>query len=42
VLRRNGLVTSWRNGRRVLYQRTPLATSIIAASAPHLDIADEA
>ena len=42
VLRRNGLVTSWRNGRRVLYQRTPLATSIIAASAPHLDLADEA
>lgn len=33
VLRRSGLVTSWRSGRRVLYQRTPLATSIIAASA---------
>jgi DNA-binding transcriptional ArsR family regulator len=32
VLRRAGLVTSWRAGRRVLYQRTPLATSIIAAS----------
>ncbi len=32
VLRRSGLVTSWRAGRRVLYQRTPLATSIIAAS----------
>lgn len=32
VLRRSRLVTSWRSGRRVLYQRTPLATSIIAAS----------
>jgi DNA-binding transcriptional ArsR family regulator len=32
VLRRNGLVTSWRSGRRVLYRRTPLASSIIAAS----------
>lgn len=32
VLRQAGLVTSWRAGRRVLYQRTPLATSIIAAS----------
>jgi len=29
---RAGLITSWRAGRRVLYQRTPLATSIIAAS----------
>lgn len=33
VLRRSGLVTSWRSGRRVLYQSTPLATSIIAASS---------
>jgi DNA-binding transcriptional ArsR family regulator len=32
VLRRAGLVTSWRAGRRVLYQRTPLATSVVAAS----------
>jgi DNA-binding transcriptional ArsR family regulator len=31
VLRRNGLVTSWRAGRRVLYQRTDLATSIVRA-----------
>ena len=30
-LRRSGLVTSWRAGRRVLYQRTALATSVIAA-----------
>ena len=29
VLKRNGLVTSWRVGRRVLYQRTELATSIV-------------
>jgi DNA-binding transcriptional ArsR family regulator len=32
VLRRNGLVSSWRAGRRVLYQRTPLAASVITAS----------
>lgn len=32
TLRRCGLVTSWRSGRRVLYQRTPLATSVLAAS----------
>ncbi len=32
VLRRAGLVTSWRSGRRVLYQRTPLATSVVVAS----------
>ncbi len=41
TLRRNGLVTSWRNGRRVLYQRTPLATSVVAASAPALDLASD-
>lgn len=36
VLRRSGLVTSWRSGRRVLYQRTQLATSIITANeAPY-------
>jgi hypothetical protein len=34
VLHRSGLVTSWRAGRRVLYERTPLATSIIKASSP--------
>ncbi len=32
VLRRSGLVTSWRSGRRVLYRRTPLADSILVAS----------
>jgi len=33
VLRRCGLVTSWRSGRRVLYRRTALATSIVEASS---------
>ncbi len=33
VLRRAGLVRSWRAGRRVLYERTPLATSVVAASS---------
>jgi biotin operon repressor len=32
-LRRSGLVTSWRAGRRVLYQRTPLASGVLVASA---------
>lgn len=32
VLHRSGLVSRWRAGRRVLYQRTPLATSVLAAS----------
>ncbi|HLI43900.1 MAG TPA: DUF5937 family protein [Acidimicrobiales bacterium] len=32
ILRRSGLVTSWRAGRRVLYQATPLARGLIAAS----------
>lgn len=31
VLRRSGLVTSWRSGRSVLYRQTPLAASVIAA-----------
>ena len=31
VLRRSGLVTSWRNGRSVLYRRTPLAASVVEA-----------
>lgn len=29
ILKRGGLVTSWRSGRRVLYKRTALATSLI-------------
>lgn len=32
VLQRNGLLDSWRSGRSVLYRRTDLAGSIIAAS----------
>jgi DNA-binding transcriptional ArsR family regulator len=36
VLRRCGLVRSWRSGRSVLYERTDLATSIVEASAPAL------
>lgn len=32
VLKRNGLLSSWRSGRSVLYRRTALASSIIAAS----------
>lgn len=31
ILRRCSMVTSWRSGRRVLYQRTPLASSILSA-----------
>lgn len=34
VLRRSGLVTSWRAGRRVMYQRTQLADGLVAASGP--------
>jgi DNA-binding transcriptional ArsR family regulator len=42
VLRRNGLVRSWRVGRRVLYLRTELATSIVGAhSAPESGFAAE-
>jgi DNA-binding transcriptional ArsR family regulator len=37
VLRRSGLATSWRAGRRVLYQRTPLATSIITTASSAAD-----
>lgn len=32
ALRRSGLVTSWQDGRREMSQRTPLATSVAAAS----------
>jgi DNA-binding transcriptional ArsR family regulator len=31
ILKSCGMVTSWRSGRRVLYQRTPLASSILSA-----------
>ena len=31
VLKRSGMVRSWRSGRSVLYQRTELATSVVAA-----------
>jgi DNA-binding transcriptional ArsR family regulator len=31
VLRQTGLITSWRSGRRVLYQRTPLGSSVLVA-----------
>lgn len=31
VLHRSGLLTSWRAGRRVLYRRSPLGTSILTA-----------
>jgi len=36
ILKRCGMVTSWRSGRSVLYQRTSLASSVItaASSAP--------
>ncbi len=37
VLKRSGLVTSWRKGRSVLYRRTPLATSVVSASNPAAD-----
>jgi DNA-binding transcriptional ArsR family regulator len=33
TLKRCGMVTSWRSGRRVFYQRTPLASSILAAAS---------
>lgn len=41
VLRRSGLVRSWRNGRSVLYRRTDLADSVIEAhrSRPQNDVA---
>lgn len=33
ILRRCGMVTSWPAGRRVLYQRTPLASRLLLASS---------
>ena len=32
ILRRCGMVTSWPSGRRVLYQRTALASTLLLAS----------
>ncbi|OIJ27213.1 ArsR/SmtB family transcription factor [Nocardioides luteus] len=40
VLRRTGLVTCWRSGRRVLYQRTALASVMVDAGLA--DVRDEA
>jgi DNA-binding transcriptional ArsR family regulator len=37
ILRRSGLVQSWRAGRRVLYQTTPLGSSLVSASEPNPD-----
>jgi DNA-binding transcriptional ArsR family regulator len=42
VLRRSSLATSWRAGRRVLYRRTALADSIVAANTPAAVTAGEA
>jgi DNA-binding transcriptional ArsR family regulator len=33
ILKSCGMVTSWRSGQRVFYQRTPLATSILTAAS---------
>jgi DNA-binding transcriptional ArsR family regulator len=38
VLRRSGLVTSWRSGRSVLYRQTALASSIVQASTPSVSV----
>lgn len=35
ILKSCGMVTSWRSGRRVLYQRTPLAASVLSAGSAH-------
>jgi len=34
VLRRSGLVTSWRSGRSVLYRQTPLAAELVGSDEP--------
>ena len=40
ILRRSGLVTCWRHGRRVLYQRTSVAATIVAASGYDEEVAE--
>jgi DNA-binding transcriptional ArsR family regulator len=35
ILRRGGLVTCWRSGRRVLYRRTRVGSTIVAACGDH-------
>lgn len=40
ILRRSGLVTCWRHGRRVLYQRTSVAATIIAACGHDEEVAE--
>ena len=38
TLKRCGMVTSWRSGQRVFYQRTTLAASVLAAASnPHTE-----
>ncbi|WP_433167033.1 DUF5937 family protein [Kribbella sp. CA-247076] len=37
VLKRSGLVVSWRAGRSVMYRRTPLGTSVVAADGSAID-----
>lgn len=36
ILKRCGMVVSWRSGRSVLYQRTPLASSVLASAGDEL------
>jgi DNA-binding transcriptional ArsR family regulator len=31
ILREGGMATSWRSGRSVMYRRTPLAETVLAA-----------
>lgn len=38
ILRRSGLVTSWRSGRNVMYRITPLASSVVEVSSLGTDV----